>query len=222
MINTNSLQLVNASSQYFSATSWKPTNFTLSAWIKPNAVAAIRYIFSGPNNDLEFYVTAGAKLQLSVWTGAAYEDYTSSASISAGAWTFVACTYTSASKAWALYIGTGSSADNSGTGSGTLTWEAPADAIYWGARQAATNHFYGLIDDLREYDTARSGANLASDNSQELVGNESNLYGYYKCNGNVTDSQSSSPHNGTSSGSPIFPSNVPFGGVSGGFLANFL
>lgn len=218
MLNTYSVSL-NGTSQYATGASWKPTVFTISAWIKPTAVDASQVIFAGPSNDVELRINTDGKLRLSIWTGVAYENYDSTDALSAGVYQFVAGTYTAATKAWALYIGTGATANNSGTGTSALSWEVADSIISWGSRAVAVGlYFGGLIDDGRLWAAARTGAEISADASQELVGTETNLYGYYKFNNNLNDSDDA-PHNLTGVDTPTFSTSVGFVWPKSNFFA---
>jgi hypothetical protein len=217
MANTYSLQL-NGTSQYVTAATWQPTVLTLSSWIKPTAVNARVFITSLDHNDVIFAIESDGKIGLEIWNGASMETYKSTNTVSINVWTFVAGTYNQATKAWAIYIGTGSTANNSGTGTSALSWEDGTTSIAIGGGVTGGSVFPGLIDDSRLWSTVRSGANLASDCSQELIGNEANLYGYYKWNNDFTDSDDS-PHNGTGVNSPTFSTDIPPGKEAGTFFA---
>lgn len=224
MANTYSATL-NGSSQWVKInTAWKPTTFTISAWIKPTAISGTQRIFTSYGDDLMLTLESTGKLKASIWddTGSfGYENFDSTGTVSAGVWTFVAFTKNNTSKAWAFYIGTGSTADSSGTGARNAVYEASTlynfSAIGSRTYGSAGAFFGGKIDDVRLWNTDRSGANLASDNSQELVGNETNLYGYYKFENNLNDSDDS-PHNGTDNGTITFATDVPFPLSSSFFL----
>lgn len=76
----------------------------------------------------------------------------------------------------------------------------------------------GKIDEVRVWNTARSQANINTNKSVELVGNEANLQAYYKFSNNYNDTTANA-NNLTASGSPVFSSDVPFDPVQGGFFA---
>ncbi len=209
VFNRRSVKLTG--SNYLTYPTWRPTIFSISAWIKPNSIGNNQIVgMDGTFVDFSLEVdgTNDDKLGFRVWTGSGYEYYKSTSTITANVWTFVAISYNSSTKAWAIYIGTSGTADNSGTGTLALSWGSASNGAI-GATYAGNGKFVGLIDDVRFYDAEISGANLVAKAQEELVGDETNLYSYYKLNGNFIDITTNSKHL-TLVSSPTFRRIVPF------------
>lgn len=68
----------------------------------------------------------------------------------------------------------------------------------------------GKIDDVRVYNTIRTEAQIAADMSQEAVGDEAGLVGYWKFNNDFADATTNN-NDLTAIGSPVFSTDVPFG-----------
>ena len=79
-----------------------------------------------------------------------------------------------------------------------------------GALGNNSNYFDGKIDDVRVYNTIRSGADIADDYNCSLAGSESNLQGYWRFDNNGNDSTSNS-NDLTNNNSATFQSgSLPF------------
>lgn len=78
-----------------------------------------------------------------------------------------------------------------------------------GAHGNNQSYFDGQIDDVRVWNVARTGAEIAADMNRELTGDEPGLVGYWKLNGSFEDSTANNndltPVNG-----PQFSDDVPF------------
>lgn len=77
------------------------------------------------------------------------------------------------------------------------------------ASGVAGNFYDGLIDDARVWATIRTAAQIAEALSHPLVGNDTNLKGYWKLDNNYNDSTSNA-NNLTATGSPVFTNDTPF------------
>jgi len=88
-----------------------------------------------------------------------------------------------------------------------------ADANHRIGNRLNAEFFDGLIDEVRIWDTARSGTDIASDWNFELAGSEPNLVAYYQFNGDLTDSAGST--NGTAQGGALIntSANAPVAAV---------
>ncbi len=73
------------------------------------------------------------------------------------------------------------------------------------------DYLNGKIDEVRLYDVARTGTQIASDYDEQITGSESNLVAYYKFNGDYDDA-AADDNDLTASNSPSFSGDVPFGG----------
>ncbi|MBP7740754.1 LamG domain-containing protein, partial [Candidatus Woesebacteria bacterium] len=173
------------------------------------------------NNDWAFFWNSGNAGRLRFGS---YGDYiqTTTSTWTAGTWYHVSATVTSSNTA---YIYVNGVLDNYG-GDTTIAADninANQDtALNIGLAKVATGDLYfdGKIDDFRIYNTARSEAQIQSDMSAELVGDESNLGGYWNFNdgtGQTVNDISSNNNDGTlgaTSGSstddPTWTSNIPY------------
>lgn len=70
----------------------------------------------------------------------------------------------------------------------------------------------GNIDDVRIWNVARTGAEIAANRAVELGGNEAGLVGYWKLNGDLSDS-SGNGHTLVNNGGAAFSSDTPFDAV---------
>ena len=71
------------------------------------------------------------------------------------------------------------------------------------------NFFDGKIDEVRIWNVIRTQTQINDNKAIELVGNESGLVGYWKLNGDFTDSTSNGNHLSGYNG-PAFTTDVPF------------
>jgi hypothetical protein len=78
-----------------------------------------------------------------------------------------------------------------------------------GSIQGPNGIIIGTMDDGRVYNIARSASAIASDYTQELVGNESGLVAYWKFNNDLTDSTGNGNTLTNNNGAP-FSTDVPF------------
>lgn len=148
---------------------YKPTNFSLEAWIKPTNFSAQRYIYSGFASDIQWAIDTSGYQVFSVWNGAGYTDITDTTLLTAGVWQHVAITYDGVTIK--LYI----NGSPTNSGAATLVWEgAGSNHLQWGARATASK-FLGKMTDMRFWDDERSAGEIAANYLSELVGNETNL-----------------------------------------------
>jgi len=73
------------------------------------------------------------------------------------------------------------------------------------------NYLDAKMDDIRLWATIKSGAEIAASYQTELVGNETNLNGYWKFNNDGTD-ETANANDLTNNNSATFTTDVPFGG----------
>lgn len=156
----------------------QPARFTLSAWVRPEAgdrvmvvVSKIRNLPGHWSKNLELRLDPGGRLFLHVPSGAGWESVAGTRPVPAGRWTHVAATYDGARAQ--LYV------DGAADGqplagryeqSQTETWigARPEGGGADGRTPAGpTFHFLGAIDDVRVWDRALSGAEVAAVRAQE-------------------------------------------------------
>lgn len=135
--------------------------------------------------------------------------------LSNATWYHLALVYTSGSSSAELFV----DGSSEGTGTGTLPSaisDEPSSffigAITGGA--GVTGYTDGLIDDVRIWNTTRTGTQISTNRSVELAGNESGLVGYWRLNNNLLD-WTSNGQTLTNNGSASFSTTVPFAGTAG-------
>lgn len=229
--NTYSIDLESGSSQYLTISDASQTgldltgDFTLEAWVKPESQPSGSFmtIIGKRNNSwqgysLKYRESGGTYyLFLSLLTGSdperTYEYSSGSPILPTGSWSHVAASVTANTEV-TLYVNGASVFD---TSSGVYS-AANSDAAFTiGANNDTVNDPYfffdGKIDDVRAWNIARTGTQIADDKSHELNGNETGLVGYWKLNNDLTDS-SSNGNNLTNNGSAVHSSDTPFSGFT--------
>jgi hypothetical protein len=63
---------------------------------------------------------------------------------------------------------------------------------FYSGSQHVIETFDGVMDDIRLWSVARTGADIAANRGTELSGNESGLEGYWKLNGSLDDASPNS------------------------------
>jgi len=128
-------------------------DFTVTAWIKPDAVSGVQRILStvgGANKGWGFGLN-GAGLQLTTY---GHDDLNSSSiTLTAGVWTHVAVTFNSSFEA-AFYV--------NGTYIEYSTGSAIADTAQgnWYIANSSGQNFDGVIDEIHVYDTVLNEAQI--------------------------------------------------------------
>lgn len=192
---------------------------TIEAWIRPDST-------SGTRNILVHGVTSVPPRETGLrLNGDAYQIYSfdgstrgASAPVDAtdvGRWIHLAGTYDGA--AWRLYRN-GVLAAESASAVGALTTNAE-----WGLGSRPTTSdrvFDGQIDDVRLWNVARSGAEIAANLGHALTGGEAGLVGYWRLDegtGTVAGDSTANGNNGTLVNGPAWHalSGCPVGGCTG-------
>ncbi|MEN6624610.1 MAG: LamG-like jellyroll fold domain-containing protein [Candidatus Sumerlaeia bacterium] len=136
-------------------------SFSITAWIKPDAVAGTQAIVSKGDNDASGYGYSlrlvGSALEGAIHnsSGARVSAATNPGTIPAGAWTHVAMTFNGATAI--LYVN-GASAKTFSCG-GVLQSSSHPFTIGRDST-AATSHFKGILDEVRCYSTAIAAADV--------------------------------------------------------------
>ena len=107
-------------------------------------------------------------------------------------------------------------------GASTAPLADTTDAVVLGADASLDSAvlFTGEIDEVRIWDTARSDAEVAATMNTTLVGNETNLVGYWNFDGGTADDLAGASHGTIGGGALISASDAPVsGGSSEGVLA---
>lgn len=240
-VNSYSLDLERDSTQFAYCTDTAPLsitgNLTIEAWIKPESVPggtsttysiAGKYDNATPGRSYHFgYQTDGGgvlSFQFAVSNDGTNVEYLRKAyTLTAGTWYHVAVVFTAATSTAEFFVG-GSSV---GTATGTYTAiHNNASLFMIGGLQngatTATETFDGLIDEVKVWNTIRTGAQILADSTSDSVADTS-LVGYWKLNNDYADATTNAATL-TASGSPVFSSTVQFSTYATdntGFLAFF-
>jgi hypothetical protein len=142
-----------------------PARFTVSAWVKPDALGTTQVIVSRIKNtsghlqkNLELRLEADGTLFLHVPSGLAWESLQGSRPIPAGRWTHVAATYDGARAM--LFVDGVRDGDTLQVAYAQSRTETYIGARPDGGRRSPTFYFGGAIDDVRIWDRALSEGEL--------------------------------------------------------------
>ena len=241
-LNTHSLDLEAGSSQYASRADIASLSFT-GDWtfefnVKIESLPGVGafYVFLSKDDtgersySLQLMNDGGTyKIQAEIFDAAEAQDSVRHtwAGASAGTWFHIAvtCDVSAAVASQFEYFIDGSSAGNGDVDAdnavSAIKDSAAAFAIGSKNTLGTPERFFdGLIDDVRVWRDIRTPTEISDNYQKQLVGNETDLMGYWKLNNDYTDSQVSGLSDLTASGSPVFSSDVPFPGTAeSGFLA---
>lgn len=144
-------------------------------------------------------------------TSAAQTTTTWVQTLTTGTWYHVAFVYTAAAGTVELFIN-GTSVSSNGSQATSIFNSTRRMTI--GCRDAdsatVSASWDGLIDDVRLWSTTRTGAQISANKSVELVGNETNLNGYWKLNNALTDSTANGNTLTKVKGTEVFSTDLPF------------
>lgn len=225
-MNTNSLSLASASSQYAYAAD-SPSlsitgNMTIEAWVKLTTLAGMEIVAkwddtATQSRSYSFTLSAAGKVFFCTSSTGANAICGSNASIAAiatGVWRHLAATYTAASGAVTYYLD--GATNGSDTGLYTSLFDSVKPLLIGAQDSAAPESFFnGLVDEIRIWNVVRTTQQIADNRLTELTGSEANLQAYWKLNNGYTDATANA-NNLTAVNSPTFSGDVPFGGVLGG------
>jgi fibronectin type 3 domain-containing protein/predicted transcriptional regulator len=142
------------------------TGMTLEAWVNPSTVNANwrDVVYKGNDNYyLEATSSNGSKPDAGLIAGGSYADAYGTAALPANAWSYLAETYDGSTVR--LYLnGTqvGSVAHTGAITTSTNPLQIGGDSIYG-------QHFVGLIDEVRVYNTARTAAQIQADQTTPIT-----------------------------------------------------
>jgi hypothetical protein len=205
----NSINLVRANNQYLSISDDKQTGLdlkealTIEAWVKLSSLPTPGQSYtivskrdgSTNNRQYSFFVynnsgTYTLSLVLSrngdnpdsfgkvVWSSPA-----------TGTWYHIAATWSASTQTYTAYVnGVTIGTYDSSNDSVPHIYEGGADFKIGAEEGSSINTFDGLIDDVRVWNVVRSASDISSNMSKELAGNETGLVGYWRLNGDLTDS----------------------------------
>jgi hypothetical protein len=197
---TQCMDLESSSSQYGSKTTssglGQTDDITVEAWINPESyvLGGIMTTANGTTNGWNFYLDASGRI---TFAGArAADDFiVSLQSVNLGIWQHVAANIDSSGATGTIYIN-GISVVSSFTNNANTAFLATNTNFVIGATNAATptNFFDGKISDCRIWSVVRTATQIQDNMNNQLVGSETNLVGYWKLNGALTDSTSNANH----------------------------
>jgi len=147
-------------------------------------------------------------------TGAVTFQTSYGSDIATGAWDHIAGTYNATTLVMSIYLNGSFVASTTGP-TKIDSSNAGQFCISSAAFTCPLNLFDGLIDDVRVYDTDLSESEIASTYNCALVGDESNLVGYWKLDNDLLDSTSNN-NDLTNNGSFVFSTDVNFTDDCGG------
>jgi hypothetical protein len=173
------------------------TAVTIEAWFMRQGTPTTTQLLVNKEGEYEVGINAAGQIQWAFanttpgwnWVSTGY-------TVPVDQWTHVAVTY----NAGGINTYINGTLVHSYNGSGSLGDIYPAlNTLTIGARENATDQrFQGLIDEVRIWNTARSGAEIAANFDQALSGAEAGLVGYWRfaeTGGNVAlDSSSQANH----------------------------
>lgn len=199
--------------QYWSKTS--PTgisftdDFTCEAWVKVSTIRGSQMTIvsrcPGTNGWMLILVASTAQVQICGNPITSPRTCTSVESLSKNRWYHVAGALDMSANTGTIWInGVGVTATMGGSGT-SLTNSGNVEI---GAINGANFPFDGAISDVRVWNIKRTDAQIKANMGHELVGNETNLVGYWKLSTNANDSTSNA-NNLTANGG-AFVANADF------------
>src|SRR3990167_1918283 len=222
MANTHSIDFENSSSQYLTASSlvaYAPSSYTFEAWVKIEAGGIeggeIITKDDATNRQFDFSVGVTGGFDLEHYrNGGEQHIVRSNVSnpITTGVWIHVAVTNNAGTF---LFYRNGIVQVTTIAVNNYVAQGDKGHALEIGRRDIGGSPAYmdGLIDEVRFWNTVRSGAQILANYQTELVGNESGLIGYWKMNEgtetNVND-ETSNNNDMTLINTPVWSSDIPF------------
>lgn len=213
MANTHSIAFAKASSQKASDTNTTGLNITGDAtwefWLKfasRTTTASLINGYDGSNTPYQIYATTTNLGFYYIGSGGS-QAITNAWSTTNGVWYHVGVTITGTTLKFVVdgtQLGSDKTLTATRVASGTMQVHIGANAV--GAQ--ATD---GRMDDVRIWNTGRTVTEINDNKSTELVGNETNLQGYWKLNNSYVD-ETSNGNDLTGVNSPTFPTDPAFGG----------
>ncbi len=135
-------------------------SFTMSVWVNPNSYPASSHYAAIFGKRFKNAISMGSNGHIR--TGlreASFDGYQSNSKVNIGDWAFITTTYNSNTKLHEVYINGKFDNSKTLTETGVNTsgyWFIGGDAILGGT----TGYFFGLIDDVRIYNSALSSAQI--------------------------------------------------------------
>ncbi len=234
-LNTHSVDLVSAASQYLSITDASQTGLDITGNISMemsvrletapatnnNYYLISKRITGGSENSWTFaYENASGtnRLALNLFDAAAPSTnvpYRWTQSLTVGTWYHIAVVWTQSTGVAELYIDSVSQ--------GTITDTSAADinnstAPFEIGAMSSSGYFDGLIDEVRIYNDVRTATEIANNYQTQMNAlDEPNLQGYWKLNNDLLD-ETTNNNDLTNNGSASFSTTTPFAGTTGSFI----
>lgn len=185
----------NGTTQY--ATKVTPTglsftnNYTCEAWINIDSLTAgvalpIGGRYNVSTGGFVLYLEGDGRVGLVGRNGANADYVTSNRAIPLGRWVHVAASMDLSTASAAVYID-GVAVSNTYNNS-PATSIVQAGELQIGHYTVSTGFLDGRVSDFRIWSTVRTAQQIRDNMNQQLVGNEANLVGYWKLNGDFNDS----------------------------------
>lgn len=211
-----------SSSQYASLASGSVSgisftdDFTVEAWVKLESYPSAEYeiITRFSTTGWLFRINKG-RVQLSA-VGGQTDFILSNQAIPLNKWVHVAATIDMSGQTGAIYID-GVSVPYTYS-NGTSTSLTQAGNLVLGAYGAGTNPFDGKLADVRVWSDIRTATEIQDNMYKALVGNEGNLVGYWKLDGDFTDETSNANDLTASGGAAATDNDHPFNATEYGIV----
>lgn len=171
------------------AASLRPSQFTIEAWIKTTNFGGVIFQSYSQNSNVAgilVHIQGAGKVRFAIGrntgltSGVDWTDLVSATVVATGSWVHVACTYDGSNMR--IYIGGSSTPDASLSWSNNPGYAASNYVMIGIINTNGTPsgfEFNGLIDEVRLWNVARTGAEIAANYNKELAGNESGLAAYW-------------------------------------------
>lgn len=198
--STQCADLEASSTQYANRTSASVSgitftdDFTVEAWIKIESYGSNMTIISrqSSTNGWNMYVNSTGNLIIQGVNASSVRAYQSYGALPLGRWVHVAATLDMSAGAYTMYFdGVSNTAASIAASPSSLV---QAGDLSIGTYNGTTNPFDGKLADVRLWNVVRTATQIQDNMCQALVGNETNLVGYWKLNGNFNDSTSNANH----------------------------
>ncbi|MGI9244205.1 MAG: LamG-like jellyroll fold domain-containing protein, partial [Verrucomicrobiales bacterium] len=197
--------------------------FTIEAWVNPDVHGDSTITFWGnqsANQANGFRLKGGGTTRHYFWgndhdTSATGDLSSDSSGPNGDGWHHLAITWNGSQTQW---YWNGSTLEGLRSAGGVNV----ANANHRIGSRLDAEYFDGLIDELRIWDRARSGAEIAGDYQQELTGGEANLVAYFDFEGDLVD-RAGGDNDGTPQGDASVngAQSAPVGSVGGPAIESF-
>ncbi len=178
-------------------------SLTMEAWIKPTAQrthSIVKKFLTGGIVGYELFLANNAQRQVSVRlnNSASYRVNSTTPYPIDGSWMHVAATYDYSTKEIKLYV---NGIQEGGTLAGPASIASTTNPLTIGSELSDfSKAFQGSIDEVRVWNIVRSDADIKSNMTKKLIGNESGLVGYWRfdeTSGTSMNDETSNNNDGT-------------------------